>query len=298
MPRSPQWYDRQYNARAAIPDAAAILAEWGARSARARERLDCRLDVPYSERGASDPAERLDLFLPAAGAAAAAGAGGAPVLVHLHGGYWRSLDKRDQSFLAEPFTAAGALVVVPNYALCPAVGIAQIVMQMVQALAWTWRHAAAYGGDPARIVVTGHSAGGHLAAMMLACDWPACAPDLPAGLVRTAVPVSGLFELEPLRHAPFLAADIGLDAAEARRLSPAAFPPPHGKRLLAFVGEQESAEFHRQGRAIQRAWGRAVVPLNASVPGCHHLSVLHALADTSTALHRTLREALGIPVAD
>ena len=290
MPRrTAEWYDHQYNARAGIPDGPAILQSWSDRSARTRQLAKCVLDVPYSERGASDASERLDIFLPEQRVE-----GGAPVLVHIHGGYWRALHKEDQSFVAEPFTAAGAMVVVPNYALCPQVSIAHIVMQMVQALAWTWRHARDYGGDPSRIVVTGHSAGGHLAAMMLACDWPAYAPDLPADLVRTAVPVSGLFDLEPLRHAPFLAADIGLSEAEALRLSPAALPSPRGQPLLAFVGQLESAEFHRQARLIQRVWGRRVVSTVEDVPGCHHMSVLHALADPATRLHQAVLGALGL----
>ncbi len=288
--RTATWYDSQYNARAAIPDAPAILQGWVERSAKTRATARAVLDLPYSERGASDPAERLDIFLPERTAE-----GGAPVLVHLHGGYWRALHKEDQSFVAAPFTAAGAVVVVPNYALCPHVSIAHIVMQMVQALAWAWRHVHEHGGDPARIVVTGHSAGGHLAAMMLACRWPEVAPDLPPDLVRVAVPVSGLFELGPLRHAPFLASDIGLDEAEARRLSPAAMPPPQSGRLMAFVGELESAEFHRQARLIRRQWGRRVVGTVQDVPGCHHMSVLHALADPATRLHQTVLGALGLP---
>ncbi len=294
MMRTPEWYDRQYNARASIPDAPAILQAWAERSAQTRRTRTCTLDVPYSEAGRSDPAQRLDLFAPRQPVA-----GGAPVLVHIHGGYWRALDKRDQSFVADAFADAGALVVVPNYALCPQASLAQIVMQQVQALAWVWRHAAAHGGDPRRIVVTGHSAGGHLAAMMLACDWPAFAPDLPTDLVRTAVAVSGLFDLKPLRRAPFLAADIGLDAAEARRLSPAAMPLVHadGKQLLAFVGEAESDEFHRQARTIRRAWGRRVVGTVEDVPGCHHLGVMNALADPSTRLHAAVHDALGLAPA-
>jgi arylformamidase len=291
MPRPPAWYDEQYNARAAIPDALQHVAAWGQRSAQARASLDAVLDVPYSARGADDPSERLDLFRPRTPAPE-----GAPVLVHIHGGYWRALDKRDQSFVATPFAEAGALVVVPNYALCPQVTIAHIVMQVVQAVAWVHDHAAAYGGDPKRIVVTGHSAGGHLAAMTMACDWPAFRADLPPDLVAAAVPVSGLFDLEPLRHAPFLAPDLRLDAAEARRLSPGRMPllRPRTGSVLAFVGERESPEFHRQSRLLQRAWGRRVVTRVSSVPGCHHLSVLDALAEPSTALHQAVRQVLGV----
>jgi carboxylesterase type B len=113
-------------------------------------------------------------------------------LVFLHGGYWRALDKSDHSFVAPSLTQQGITVVVPNYALCPAVTIPEIVMQMVKALAWVWRHIDSWGGDASRIHVAGHSAGGHLAAMMLACDWRAYAPDLPPDLVKSVLSVSGL----------------------------------------------------------------------------------------------------------
>lgn len=265
-PRDGAWLDAQYNARAGIPEHPAILRRWAERSEAALEAGPHRLDIAYG----SDASERLDLFLPQAAP------GPAPVLVYIHGGYWRALDKRDQRFVAPPFAEAGALVVLPNYALCPAVSIEHIVRQMVQALAWVWRHAARYGGDPSRIVVAGHSAGGHLATMLLQCRWHQVAPDLPPSLLRAALSVSGLYDLEPLRHAPFLAADLRLDAASARRLSPARMPPPAG-RLVALVGGDESEEFHRQQALIARAWRprvRAEV-----VPGCHHMNVLHTLAD-------------------
>src|SRR5678816_4467070 len=205
---APEWFDAQYNNRARIPEHLAILREWDERSHHARASLPCTLDVAYG----SAPSERLDVFAPRAPRA--------PVLVYVHGGYWRGLDKRDQSFVAPPFVSAGAMVVLPNYALCPAVRVEDIVLQLVQSLAWVWRHAAEHGGDRSRIVVAGHSAGGHLAAMMLSCDWRAVAPDLPADLVKSALAVSGVFELEPLRHAPFLAPDLKLDVVSARRLSP------------------------------------------------------------------------------
>ncbi|MEO8312160.1 MAG: alpha/beta hydrolase [Caldimonas sp.] len=278
---SPEWLDAQYNSRARIPEHLAILREWDERSHHARASLACELDLAYG----STPSERLDIFTPKAS--------GAPVLVYLHGGYWRALDKRDQSFVAPPFVAAGAMVVLPNYALCPAVTVEHIVLQMVQALAWVWRHAAGHGGDPARIVVAGHSAGGHLAAMMLACDWPAVAPDLPADLVKSALAISGVFELEPLRHAPFLAPDLNLDAASARRLSPALMPAPRG-RLVAVVGADESEEFRRQSAAIAAGWGSGAVPVCEEVPARHHMNVLHELAEPSSRTHRLALQLLGL----
>ena len=166
--------DRLYNNRALVPDYAAYFARWAQTSVVARQTSSCQLDVPYGD----GPNEMLDIF-PGAGVKA-------PVLVFLHGGYWRSLDKADHSFIAPAFTQAGACVVIPNYALCPAVTIPDIVLQMVKALAWTYRHVAAYGGDPRRITVVGHSAGGHLAAMLLACVWKAYAEDLPVRLLKNA----------------------------------------------------------------------------------------------------------------
>ncbi|MEO5843736.1 MAG: alpha/beta hydrolase [Caldimonas sp.] len=278
---TPEWFDAQYNNRARIPEHLAILREWDERSHHARASSACTLDLAYG----SAPGERLDLFTPKAP--------GAPVLVYIHGGYWRALDKRDQSFIAPPFVAAGAMVVLPNYALCPAVDIEHIVLQLVQALAWVWRHAAGHGGDPSRIVVVGHSAGGHLAAMMLSCDWRAVAPDLPVDLVDSALALSGVFELEPLRHAPFLAPDLNLDATSARRLSPVLMPAPGG-RLVAIVGADESEEFRRQSAAIAAAWGGRAVPVCEEVPARHHMNVLHELADPSSRTHRLALQLLGL----
>ena len=290
--RSPAWYDEQYNNRARIPEFPSILQHWSDASAAARARLHSALDVPYSERGFDDPAERLDVFMPAQRAAAPA-----PVLVYLHGGYWRALDKRDQSFIAAPFVDAGAVVVLPNYSLCPAVGVQDIVLQTVQAVAWVARHIADHGGDARRIVVAGHSAGGHLATMMLACRWADVGADLPADLVPAALSVSGVFDLEPLRHAPFLAGDLKLTRSSAALLSPVHMPAPRG-RLWAVVGGDESDEFRRQSALIRAAWGARAVPVCESVPGRHHMNVIHDLAEPQARLHALARQLLGLSPAE
>jgi len=278
---TPEWLDAQYNNRARIPEHRAILERWAQTSAAARARLACRLDVPYG----SAESERLDIF-PARGP-------DAPVLVYIHGGYWRALDKRDQSFVAPPFVDAGAMVVLPNHALCPAITLEALVLQLVAAVAWVHRHAREYGGDPAHIVVAGHSAGGHLAALLLCCDWPAVGADLPGGLLRSALSISGVFDLEPLRRAPFLAADLRLDRATAHRLSPARLPRPAGT-LVAVVGGDESEEFLRQNALIRKAWRRAAVPVCESVPGKHHMDVLIDLADPEARLHSHAVALLGL----
>lgn len=273
--RDERWLDAQYNNRARIPEHPQIFARWAATSAAAREALDARLDLPYGD----GPNQTLDVF-PAARP-------GAPVLVFIHGGWWRALDKHDHSFVAPPFVERGAMVVVPNYALCPAVSIETITLQMVEALAWVHRHAARFNGDGRRIVVAGHSAGGHLSAMLLSCRWPSVAPDLPAGLVRSALSISGVFDLDPLRRTPFLQADLRLTPAAVRRLSPAGFPRPSG-RLMALVGGNESEEFLRQNRLIRRAWGARAVPVCEALPGANHLDVLDGLVDRQARLHTLL----------
>ena len=282
MPRhSPAWFDAQYNNRARIPEHPAILRHWFDASVHAREQHAGMVEAPYGDA----PRERLDVF--------PATASGSPVLVYLHGGYWRALDKRDQSFVAPPFVDAGAMVVLPDYSLCPAVSIEHIVLQTVRALAWVYRNASTCGGDPRRIVVAGHSAGGHLATMLLACDWRAVAPDLPADLVKSVLSISGLYELEPLRHAPFLAADLGLTAASARRLSPATMPAPRGT-LVTIVGGDESEEFHRQAAVIAKAWGPRTVTASESVPQRNHMNVLHELSEPSSRTHALGLRLLGL----
>lgn len=277
------WLTAQYDNRARVPEHPRFLGRWAEDSARVRAERRCTLDIAYGD----GPAERLDVFHPARGAAPA------PVFVFIHGGWWRALDKADHSFVAPALTDAGALVIVPNYALCPGVGIDAIVLQMARAVAWAWRHAAAHGGDPARIVVGGHSAGGHLAAMLLTCRWPQLAPDLPPALLRAGLAISGVFDLEPLRQAPFLQKDLRLTPAWTRRLSPVRLPAP-GAPLLAVDGGDESGEFHRQREAIRAAWGAAAVPVCESIAGTHHFSVLDELARPGSRLHRLACSALGL----
>ncbi len=277
----PAYLDAQYNNRARVPDHEAIFQRWREASALARAQSRCELDVAYG----AEPGERLDVF-PAASA-------GAPVLVFIHGGYWRSLDKADHSFVAPSFVADGAAGVVPNYGLCPAVTIEQIALQAARAVAWAWRHAASFGGDPSRIALVGHSAGGHLAAMLLCCRWKEVDADMPLLPLQGGLSISGLYDLEPVRLTPFLAADLRLTPASVRRLSPAFFPRPK-RPLYAVVGGDESDEFLRQNQMIRDQWGPTAVPVCETLVGRHHFSVLANLADPAGRLHQLALRLLGL----
>jgi arylformamidase len=282
----PAWLDVQYNNRARIPEHPQIFERWARASAHSREGMTCHLDVRYG--GGRN--ETLDVF-PSLRM-------NAPVMVFIHGGWWRSLDKSDHSFLAPSLVEAGAMVVMPNYALCPGtdeqpVSIEHITLQMVRALAWVYRNAALYGADPRHIVLAGHSAGAHLAAMMLSCDWKAVADDLPARLVSLAFGISGVYDLEPIRQTPFLQNDLRLTPESVRKLSPARFRKPRGQ-LYAAVGAQESEEFLRQNQLMQQAWGMGTVPVCEAIADTNHLNVLHDLADPQGRLQQIALDLLDL----
>ncbi len=272
--------EAQYNVRQAVPGFAAIFERWRARSAAARARLRCRLDLAYG----SEEGERLDLFLPE-------GKGPFPVQMFIHGGYWQAMDKSDFSYAAEALVEAGVAVAVVNYALCPQATIDAIAGQMRRALAWTAREAPDFGGDPARIQVAGHSAGGHLVAMLMA-------DERSAPLVQSGISVSGLFDLEPLRATSINAA-LGLDAAAARRASPLFMTPASGAPLALAVGGAETRAFHDQADALAARWGAAGARIERiALPGRDHFAAIDALAEPESPLFAAaLRLVAGGPKA-
>jgi arylformamidase len=269
-------YEAEYDNRARVPEHPEILARMAAAAARYRNEASAggraELDVSY---GAS-PRQVLDIFFSSAGR-------DAPLAMFIHGGYWRALQPSAFSQVAAGLNARGATVALAGYDLCPQVGIGDIVEEIRQACLFLWRR---FGK---RMLVFGHSAGGHLSATTYATDWPARGG--PDKLVPAAMGISGLYDLAPM-IATSMNADFRLDQAEAYRLSPLFWPPPGGA-FDAVVGGAESNEFLRQSRTIAEAWGKAGVATRyEAVADANHFTVIEPLADPHSTLVNRLVELL------
>lgn len=257
MPGKPQDTDAvleaQYNNRALVPDHPAVMARWKAGSEAARAAHPPQI-LQYGP-GAR---ERIDWF----------DAGkGAPVVVFIHGGYWQALDARWFSFVAPPLLAHGVSVAIPTYDLAPTVRLGRIVDQMRAAVDLI------HARTGARPVVSGHSAGGHMAACLLA-----------DGRASDAFAISGVFNLEPLIPTSLNAA-LDLDPAEARALSPIHWAPPAGAVLDCIVGGAESDAFQSQSRAMAERWGAQGAETRfEALPGLNHFTVLDPLFDADSAI--------------
>ena len=264
--------DREYAIRDTVPDIAPFLEEYARLSAVARETLECRLDVAYGP-GAD---EVVDVF-PAGE--------GAPVFVYVHGGYWRMLSHKESAFMAPCMAPRGVAVVAVNYALAPGATLDDIVRQCRAAVAWTWRNASGFGADPGRIHVGGSSAGGHLTGMLAAGGWHEAA-GVPADVVKGAVPLSGLHDLEPVRlsHVNEWAR---LDEAAARRNSPVRHLPEAGCPLVVSYGASETSEFKRQSGLLADAWREKGWPVDIfEHPARNHFDLVFDLCDPDSLLGR------------
>lgn len=273
MKNKAEYYSQQYNARAMIPDHPYIFTRWLKDSAQTRRTHAALFDLAYGEASG----ERLDFF--------PAHRSDAPLLVFIHGGWWRSLDKSDFSFIAPAYTRAGINVAITNYTLAPEASVADIVLQQLRALAWLYRNAETYDFDPKRIVVAGHSAGAHLAAMMMSAIWPAFGADLPADLVKGGVLLSGVYDLEPVRHADFVNVDLKLGEDDIAPLSPYRMPQSHPAPFITAFGGKESEEFRRQTELIANAWKPNHV-VDVALPDANHLTICDAFGMPGHALHQ------------
>lgn len=255
--------EAEYNNRARVSDHMVHIEGWHRDAAAYRASASCELDVPYG------PGERhrLDLFHPPGGDA------GGPVVMFIHGGYWQAFDKFSSSHLARGANERGFTFAVPSYDLAPGITLSGIVAEMETAAGFLMQRT----GCP--LVVTGHSAGGHLAACLMARSATSLKRPIRAGL-----PISGLFDLVPLVPTSVNRA-LGLTIEEARRLSPIYESPPGDARFVAVVGDAESGEYRRQSRNFVTQWNAMDAAGSVhEVPGAHHFNVLAGLADPADPL--------------
>jgi arylformamidase len=285
--------DAQYNNRSRVPEHVDIHAAYQADGEAVLNEVDTRLDISFGP----SPEETLDIYLPETPEAISGGApGGAPVNVFLHGGYWFSRHKNDFRFLARGLVPSGAILVIVNYALVPQVNLDELVRQCRAAVAWTFENAETFGGDPNKIFVSGHSAGGHLTAMMMAIDWPAVGDGLPAGLVKGGCAISGIYDLEPIRLV-FLQETLGFTPEQVERNSPLTLKPATPAPLIVAVGADESEEFLRQGETFAAAWGQGDGGPACSLmvlPGLNHFTILGHFADPESDLTKAVAKQMGL----
>ena len=259
-------YEAEYDNRARVPEHPEIIAEWDRASDAWRQEMlsagRARIGLSYG------PHLRhgLDLFLPEEDR-------NGPIALFVHGGYWRSMERERFSHMAKGLTEHGVPVALISYRLCPEVEVSDIIEDARAATIWLWSE------YKRKTLAIGHSAGGHLAACLLATDWTAQSDDLPEHLVPAAISFSGLFDLEPLLHTS-INEDLGLTHSNVQNASPLTWPAPAGGWLETFVGGDESDEYHHQSDSITKVWGEHGTHTRMHViPRTNHFSVINTLAD-------------------
>jgi arylformamidase len=266
---SPEFVEHEYNNRALVPEHGEYFARWQRDSEFVRATLMGAIDLPYGR----DARHRIDLF--------SAGPKARGTLVFIHGGYWRSLDKNMFSWLAASWNAAGINVALPNYRLAPSVRIDDIVDDVIAAMNWLFANGFKHGVATDRVVVSGHSAGGHLTGALFATPHSKLQFD-PARIVG-GVPFSGVFDFAPLRQFSFNA-DFRLDEDSVARLNLYDKRPTLAAPLVIAAGAGESSEFQRQSRLLADAWAAQTKSL-LLLPGLNHFSIVDAFAERGQPLY-------------
>ena len=269
--------DLQYNNRAAVGDFKAFVDRWTQESIDFTLQARCHLNVRYG----SHPREVMDIYLPDEHE------GLARVMIFYHGGYWQGMSKSVFSFIAKSFTEQGFVAVLPNYPLAPEVSMMQIIKSCRKAIAWLSYNADRYGGNPRLLHLAGHSAGGHLIAMMLATEWNDYGADVEKN-IYSACSLSGLFELEPIRLT-YLNEKLGMSKEDIGTLSPIYLKPTSPIPFLAAVGGLESVEYHDQSTEFAESWRKHGAKTDAMiVPNVNHFSILDEFCSQDSVLRKKL----------
>jgi arylformamidase len=208
---------------------------------------------------------------------------GSKILIFIHGGYWHLLDKSLFYFVSEAFRSYGVTTVFLGYPLAPTVPMDQIVRSCSQAISWVDRYPEIVPGTPNQLYLVGHSAGAHLASMVLAS-----APLPASARIRGVCGISGLYDLAPIQRS-YINQVLGMDRSTAIRNSPVYNVPVHPCPTIVAVGSEETEEYHAQSRALVEAWGPVIRPLQLlSLPGLNHFSTLDALCHADSQLHQNV----------
>lgn len=272
--------EKQYVIGKLRPDLAELMEAWTARSERFRNSAQASYDNSYGE----DLREKVDIFH--------SGVDKAPLLVYLHGGYWQRGDKSIYSFIAKPFVENGVDVAIVSYPLCPQVSLTSLVDSVRRAFIYLFHQADALSINRDRINICGNSAGGHLVAMMLATRWAELNPKLPVDLVKFGVPVSALYQLEPLRHTTLNEA-VGLDADEARLNSPQFLSAATSNPILAAVGGRETPVFFEQLESFAQQWQSESRPIEKHVEAdADHFDIIERIGDDESEIFKAILQRL------
>ena len=270
--------DAAYDQRVYAPNREEIVAWYGAEGARVRARLEMRRSVPY---GACED-ETLDIFPAKSGSESTFGA---PVHIHIHGGRWTLFTKDEESFIAPTFVSAGVACVVPDFSNIPKVRIPEMVAQVKFAIAWTYRNAASFGGDPERIHLSSHSSGSHLAGVALLTDWEK-EFGLPGDVVKSALLVSGMYDMRPVMLSA-RSSYVKLTDEEVLALSAILQPERAHTPLTLVYGEKETPEFRRQPKAYAEVLAAAGKPVKVvEIPGVNHFEILRQLGEPGSEVAR------------
>jgi len=276
--------DQQYDVESIHPDFPSVVELYVGRSAKAREDLEARFDVRFGP----TLDEHVDVYAPQG-----VGQGLAPVLVFIHGGYWRLLSSKELALVARGPVAAGVLTVVTNYSLAPKVTIEEITRQSRAAVAWLHEHAAEFGGDPDQIWVAGHSAGGQQVAMLLATDWEG-EYGRPADVVKGGISISGVHDLRPLPYTVF-GPKLDLDRRVVEFQSPILHVPERSQPLLVTYGGRETDEFRRQSDDLVAAWRAKGLPVSTfDQPEEDHFTAITGFEDAGSPLARAVLDFMGV----
>jgi arylformamidase len=277
-----QSLDNQYNTRLHVPNYADYFERWEQLSKETEQKLPVLKNVPYGNLRR----ERLDIY-PSLKPQS-------KTLVFIHGGYWQTLDKSMFQFVANGFNFYGVTTVLVTYPLAPEVSMSQIVLSCRKAIKWLYNNLSGFNGDPHQMYAAGHSAGGHLTAMLMATDWKFFDAGLPANVLKGVCAVSGLFNLVPIQLS-YLNKVLKMNMETAKSNSPVRLEPLNSCPLIVAVGEDETAEFNDQSKEFYSCWKDKGTDIQLlQLPGRNHYSIAEAIVDSQSSLHQALRELMEI----